>query len=58
MVSVSLFLMQTLSFMDKLKDIFNHFKVAGPWFVFIAKIGKHVETLWDLIKAICALLKV
>lgn len=58
MVSVSLFLMQTLSFMDKLKDIFNHFKVAGPWLVLIGKIGKHAETLWDLIKAICALLKV
>ncbi len=58
MVSVSIFFMQVLSFMDSLKDVFNHLKAAGPWFVFIAKIGKHVETLWDLIKAACALLKI
>ncbi len=58
MVSVSLFLIQTLSFMDKIKDIFNHLKVAGPWFVLIGKIGKHVETFWDLVKAACALLKI
>lgn len=58
MVSLSLFFMQALSFMDKLKDIFNHIKVAGPWFTLLAKIGRHIETLWDVIKAVCTLLKI
>ena len=58
MLSLSLFFMQALSFMDKLKEIFVHLKIAGPWFLFLAKIGRHIETLLDVIKAVCTLLKV
>ncbi len=56
MVSLSLFFMQVLSFADKLRDIFNHLKAAGPWFILFAKIGKHVETMWDVFKAIGTIL--
>ena len=58
MVSLSLFFMQALSFMDKLKEIFVHLEIAGPWFIFLAKVGRHIETLWDVIKAVCVLLKI
>ena len=59
MVSLSLFFMQTLSFMSRLKDIFNFLKtVAPPWVDLVSKIGKHAGSLWDVIKAVCVILKI
>ena len=57
MVSLSVFFVKALTFMESFKSIMEFLRnKGGPWFILIGKIGKHFDTLNELFCAICTIL--
>ena len=57
MVSLSVFFVKALTFMESFKEIMKFLRdKGGPWLILIGKIGKHFDSINEIFSAICAVL--